>query len=634
VSSLLPNAKQQFFGPNGVPLSGGNVYWYIPNTTTPKNTWQDQALTVLNPNPTPLDANGECIAWGTGSYRQQVYDANGNLIWDQVTTASTSDGSLGSTVVPYGASLIGFDGTTLDQQFLSRVNRVVDSISALRALSHSTYTRAAVTGYYAAGDGGGGTYWYDPTDTTSSDNGVTIIVAADGGRWKLQHFGTVSLKQCGSKEDGSTDDLPAWNRAMALSGIEITFAGISIVSNQVSLVNNNTKIRGVTPAATIKAQNAANFQYVLRAVGLSGCRFYDFTVDANQANRAAQLTTRTVPFDMNSCTDCQADRMTFTNALGYTGSISGIGGTISGTSSRCKITNSLAINCGTALLPSDGFYCSGSDSLLEGNTAVNCFDTGHVLESCNGSGIVGCRSVGCGAVGAITNAISTDTYGNYIDGLSGTDWNSSVTGGIQIGALSSGNLLDTVVRGVNIQGVNNNIGPAINVRKTSTGVVNGLDIDASIRNSNTQGILINGAQRVSIKANIIGTTAACIQIQGGSSDVFITGTRLTVSNGTFGVYVADTSVATVSGIRSRGGSYGIYADNTSSVVSLMNDIGSVSTAYEGAAGSATLQRMSLVAGKFSISGLAGSAPTGTQVNKFSAVDQAGNGVGVLPIYNG
>jgi hypothetical protein len=66
----------------------------------------------------------------------------------------------------------------------------------------------------------------------------------------------------------------------------------------------------------------------------------------------------------------------------------------------------------------------------------------------------------------------------------------------------------------------------------------------------------------------------------------------------------------------------------------MNDIGSVSTAYEGAAGGATLQRMSLVAGKFSISGLAGSAPTGTQVNKFSAVDQAGNGVGVLPIYNG
>jgi hypothetical protein len=85
MANLLPNAKQQFFGPNGVPLSGGSVYYYIPNTTTFKATYQDQAQTILNSNPVILDANGECVVWGTGAYRQQVFDVNGNLIWDQVT---------------------------------------------------------------------------------------------------------------------------------------------------------------------------------------------------------------------------------------------------------------------------------------------------------------------------------------------------------------------------------------------------------------------------------------------------------------------------------------------------------------------------------------------------------------------
>lgn len=85
MANLLPNAKQTFTGPNGTPLSGGSVYFYIPNTTTPKATYQDQAQTILNPNPVLLDANGQAIVWGTGAYREQAFDANGNLVWDQVT---------------------------------------------------------------------------------------------------------------------------------------------------------------------------------------------------------------------------------------------------------------------------------------------------------------------------------------------------------------------------------------------------------------------------------------------------------------------------------------------------------------------------------------------------------------------
>jgi len=72
-----------------------------------------------------------------------------------------------------GAALVG------------RASQTVNTLAELRALvktSPSAY--ASVLGGTAVGDGGGGTYRFDPTDTTSADNGRTVIVGTDGGRWK------------------------------------------------------------------------------------------------------------------------------------------------------------------------------------------------------------------------------------------------------------------------------------------------------------------------------------------------------------------------------------------------------------------------------------------------------------------
>lgn len=91
---ILPNGKQQFVDSNGNPLAAGKVYYYIPNTTTFKNTYQDDSGSVTNTNPVNLDANGQCVAYGFGSYRQQVYDANNNLIWDLNVDAPLSSANL------------------------------------------------------------------------------------------------------------------------------------------------------------------------------------------------------------------------------------------------------------------------------------------------------------------------------------------------------------------------------------------------------------------------------------------------------------------------------------------------------------------------------------------------------------
>lgn len=91
MASLLPNGEQVFLDDNGVPLALGTVEFYVPLTSTPKDTWQDAAMGVLNTNPVNLDAAGRAIIYGAGAYRQVVKDALGNLIWDQETSEPTSD---------------------------------------------------------------------------------------------------------------------------------------------------------------------------------------------------------------------------------------------------------------------------------------------------------------------------------------------------------------------------------------------------------------------------------------------------------------------------------------------------------------------------------------------------------------
>jgi len=102
-------------------------------------------------------------------------------------------------------------GSTLYSQvgaemFRDNVDRVVTSVAALQALDKTRFRRVDTLGYYAAGDGGRGKYWMDPADTTSVHNGGTIIVAADGGRWKLIFIGSPTLRQFGAKGDDSTND--------------------------------------------------------------------------------------------------------------------------------------------------------------------------------------------------------------------------------------------------------------------------------------------------------------------------------------------------------------------------------------------------------------------------------------------
>jgi hypothetical protein len=101
MATILPTGETTFLDANGTPLAGGTVTFYIPGTTTPKDTWRNSGQSILNSNPVTLDSGGRAVIYGSGAYRQVVADRLGNLIWDQ----ETSEPNAGS--VSFGGTSAG-----------------------------------------------------------------------------------------------------------------------------------------------------------------------------------------------------------------------------------------------------------------------------------------------------------------------------------------------------------------------------------------------------------------------------------------------------------------------------------------------------------------------------------------------
>ncbi|WP_321967667.1 glycosyl hydrolase family 28-related protein [Burkholderia cepacia] len=270
---ILPNGKTQFIDVNGRPLVGGTVTYYKPNTEIKIDTWQDIDMSIVNTNPVELDGRGQALIWGNTVYRQVVKDAKGLTIWDDVVAAPVSQADFANGEA---ANSMKFDGSSLAQIFQLNLNRVVDSVAKLRTLNHTVYSRAFATGYYKPYDGGGGPYQYDPDDTASLDNGGTIIVASDGGRWKLQYTSPVTVKQFGAYGDGVHDDTSAIQKALNAGLLALHFpSGNYLISTALS-VSTGMRIFGdgypesvIKPTTTIVTFNiTTSAPFLLEQLGI------------------------------------------------------------------------------------------------------------------------------------------------------------------------------------------------------------------------------------------------------------------------------------------------------------------------------------------------------------------------------
>ncbi len=255
--SILPKAKSQFTDNNGNPLSGGSVYFYIPSTSTFKNTYQDEAQTILNTNPVTLDARGECVVWGTGDYRQVVYDRNNILVWDQVTSGPAS-----------GADLNNFINLIEGNTGFGVIGRCAD-VSALRLTNPTTADQIIETVEHTVGGKlGGNRFYYDITDNSTMDDDGSCIVTNSGKRWKLiNKTQFVSPFDFGAKGDGSTDDYLCFVNALKLNNVISINHGYTFAISQGITLSNEQSLVGYGNLSQIKAISA--MPYLVSVVGNS-----------------------------------------------------------------------------------------------------------------------------------------------------------------------------------------------------------------------------------------------------------------------------------------------------------------------------------------------------------------------------
>ena len=118
---------------------------------------------------------------------------------------------------------------------------VVADVAALRNEAKAAGKAVTTRSYNTAVPqwGGGGTYLCDLGDVSSTDNGGTVIVGTDGGRWKLIVEGNcLPARQCGVRGDGttpSTDLLLAADEMARGLRKSLLIEGIVLVDKQIWL---------------------------------------------------------------------------------------------------------------------------------------------------------------------------------------------------------------------------------------------------------------------------------------------------------------------------------------------------------------------------------------------------------------
>jgi len=98
---------------NGAPVTNAELYFYENNSNTPKNSWSDVGLTVLNS--WPVRASGTSgfltdLFLDTSPYREVLKDQNGVVIWDK-NDCNTFNGATSTFSFPFAGAVVEFWGS-------------------------------------------------------------------------------------------------------------------------------------------------------------------------------------------------------------------------------------------------------------------------------------------------------------------------------------------------------------------------------------------------------------------------------------------------------------------------------------------------------------------------------------------
>lgn len=260
---------------------------------------------------------------------------------------------------------------------IGRGLQVVGSVAEIRTLSKSVVSKSAfATGYYAAGDGGGGSYTLDGSDTTTADDGGSVLVASDGGRWKLQFTQrTLDLKQFGARYgEDSTPKIQAAIAAMwkKYGGGVVGFSGALQTHGQV-LLYPNVVLKGAgldnSSIDTYLRNSPAFLTYRPAGYVPSSCIGAGLE-EFGMANRVPDGVG--MGLDLNNARNCTvhkvsfalyAQGLTFNRTVSAVGTINSVGEAYFNKVSQCDF-----ISCERARV----YYGAANRNTFDTNTIRNC----------------------------------------------------------------------------------------------------------------------------------------------------------------------------------------------------------------------------------------------------------------------
>jgi hypothetical protein len=281
--SISLSLSQQFDA-QGKPLSGGKLYFFQAGTSTPQNSYQDVALSIVNANPITLDASGRVPAFylADGQIKIRLTDQAGvtilavdNLLVIGPSSGAGSPPSVDATTIlatgdvkaRYGTgTLSGFvrlNGRTIGSATSGASERANADCQALFEYLWTTDANLAVSGGRGASANAD---WSANKTITLPDGRGRVLAALDdmggaaAGRLTAGFFGTAAtvLGAVGGGESKTlvTANLPAYTPAGSISS-PVTdpthghraYGTTVLDANSVSLITSAKGIGGNTQGA-------------------------------------------------------------------------------------------------------------------------------------------------------------------------------------------------------------------------------------------------------------------------------------------------------------------------------------------------------------------------------------------------
>lgn len=160
---------------NGAPIPGAKLYFYEDETTTPKNTWSDLDLSVVNAWPVVADGSGRFttdIFLDTDPYRIKLTDENGVQIWLK-DNCNTFNGPASASSFPFPGAVVEFYGSQAQLNVaLAAFWYIFDGTNGLPNYDNR-YARTCIDAASIGGTGGSNV----PTGTVG-DTALTIAQLA------------------------------------------------------------------------------------------------------------------------------------------------------------------------------------------------------------------------------------------------------------------------------------------------------------------------------------------------------------------------------------------------------------------------------------------------------------------------